>query len=347
MSYTNYKAADFLLDESFINYCSGCNQEDITFWETYLETHPEQATEIKIARELCIIISITPAETDKQQVLAKLKDSITANEQLRPLQSTRRIYKWMAAASIAAIIIAGYALFKPTQHTAPGYEIAAAMSGKYAPLATTNFNDRQTITLPDGSQVILNGASTLTIAPDFNTNSRYVYLQGEAYFDVKQDVNKPFVVITPQTATTALGTSFLIKQRNPAQQANIKLATGRVSVQAIHNNENMATLELSPGQQVSLNPNSTQFHESAFDTAEIQRWISRKLEFVKSDMQQITQQLEWYYGVSIQLENTPKDTVLFTGMFQNKRFDEVLDAIGFSNNFSYRHTNDTVFIRFE
>lgn len=348
MSYTDFKAADFLLDESFINYCSASNQGDIAFWENYLQTHPEQAEEIKIARELCHIIAVTPAAADKQQVLARLKQSVEAEAPHRvPSKGNRRIYRWMAAASVAAIFVVGYLLFKPAQHTAPVYEIGIAMAGKYLPVATTAFNDRQIITLPDGSRVTLNGASTLTIAPNFNTGSRYVYLQGEAFFEVHQDKDRPFVVITPQTATTALGTSFLVKSGKRTKEANIKLASGRVKVQAIRNNQNMATLELSPGQQVQLDAGSTQFNQSNFDTAEIQRWLSRKLEFVNADMQQISQQLEWYYGATIQLENTPKDTVLFTGVFQDKRFNEVLDAISFSNNFSYRQLNDTVFIRFE
>ncbi|MET6997534.1 FecR domain-containing protein [Chitinophaga defluvii] len=348
MSYTDFKAADFLLEESFINYCTASNEEDIAFWENYLQTHPEQAQEIRIAQELCHIIAVTPAAEDKEQVLARLKQSVENEPSLHiPSKDNSRIYRWMAAASVAAVFIIGYLLYKPASPTAPVYEISVALAGKYLPVAHTAFNDRQTITLPDGSRVTLNGSSTLTIAPDFNSRSRYVYLQGEAFFEIHQDKDRPFVVITPQTATTALGTSFLVKSGKRTQEANIKLATGRIKVQAIQNNQNMATLELSPGQQVQLDARSYQFNQSDFDTTEIQRWLTRKLEFVNADMQQISQQLEWYYGATIQLENTPKDTVLFTGVFQNKRFNEVLDAISFSNNFSYRQLNDTVFIRFE
>jgi ferric-dicitrate binding protein FerR (iron transport regulator) len=69
---------------------------------------------------------------------------------------------------------------------------------------------RQLINLPDGSKVVLNANSKLEYPPGFSNNTREVYLDGEAYFDIAHDPGKPFIVHTGSISTRVLGTAFNI-----------------------------------------------------------------------------------------------------------------------------------------
>src|SRR5690606_38970298 len=80
-------------------------------------------------------------------------------------------------------------------------------------LTTPNGGQYQ-INLSDGTLVLLNAASTLTYPAEFGENTREVILDGEAYFEVTKDPEKPFIVRTAKQRIEVLGTSFNINAYN-------------------------------------------------------------------------------------------------------------------------------------
>src|SRR3984957_19558734 len=89
---------------------------------------------------------------------------------------------------------------------------------------------RTKLMLPDGSQVWLNSGSKLTYSNAYNNNTREVELEGEAYFDVSKDLERPFIVHASSLNIKALGTAFVVKSYPQDETVEATLLRGIIEV---------------------------------------------------------------------------------------------------------------------
>ena len=100
------------------------------------------------------------------------------------------------------------------------------MQTVYVPAGQRTF-----VTLADGTTVWVNGKSTLTFPSHFSSRTRTVELDGEAYFDVRKNPEKQFIVSTAhQSAIKVLGTKFNVKAYKEADEVITTLVEGKVKV---------------------------------------------------------------------------------------------------------------------
>jgi len=355
--YTTYKADNLLLDESFVDYCKGNNRVAVKFWDDFLTAHPQMLVEVDKAKKLYQLISVTVPIEEKNAALDKIKEEIvsgrykleTRDDDVPVYQmTTGRKMNWLryvAAAAIIGILISSI-LWYSSNIRRPS-SIADFTKANYKEVLHAGNNQRKEVQLPDGSVALLNYGSVLKIADNFNQSERWVYLEGEAFFSVKKDAKKPFVVITSQTATTALGTSFKVRNYAGENNGNVMLATGKVKVQSMLAGVNKKEdLLLLPGEEAEWVKNE-QPHKSGFDQQMLLNWRNTKVAFEKADLPRIIETLEFYYGVQVSLENKPRMSIAFTGKFYEKSLKDVLEAIAFTNKFNYSQNGNIVSIRFQ
>ncbi|WP_316819405.1 FecR family protein [Pedobacter gandavensis] len=349
MKYTAYAVEDFLTEDTFLNYCLGNDQEAVLFWENIIQTHPELEERILKARTLFYLLAVKVDPQEKEQELQKLKMVIEQlgealpEQHLPANQPPSRKLSWISIAATVLIAVGVYALFNKKEY---GTIIPSTIETSKNLLIKTAYNERKTITLSDGSKVTLNGLTELKLDPDYNEKSRIIWLTGEAYFEVEKDKNKPFIVITGKTATTALGTSFKINNYNRRKETSVMLNTGKVSVGTIVNSMVKEELVLSPGEQVDISSSQDRFVKTTFNPQKIDDWYNRNLVFSKASLQEIKSRLNETYGIEIIAKNEPKNPIAFTGKFYGKGLTEVLNAIGFSNHFTYVIKGDRVELQF-
>lgn len=96
-----------------------------------------------------------------------------------------------------------------------------------------------TVFLSDGSKVILNAATTFRYPTSFNGKNRQVYLDGEAYFEVSKDVEKPFVVKLKKQEITVLGTTFNVQAYAHEPYSEVTLLTGQILLKHSTKEENL------------------------------------------------------------------------------------------------------------
>jgi transmembrane sensor len=161
-----------------------------------------------------------------------LPDQITSrmwdNIQNVTINKYKSFYNWVAAACAVIIMsFTGYQFFTPSHNNA------------IAITSTKTFSkDIRLICLPDGTRVWLNQNTLIEYPTEFAENERAVKLTGEAFFEVKRDVSRPFVITSGAIKTTVLGTSFTISSyTNKEPQVNVR--TGKVKVES---NENVVFL---------------------------------------------------------------------------------------------------------
>ena len=154
------------------------------------------------------------------------------------------------------------------------------------------------LTLADGTQVWLNADSRLEFPDRFNGNAREVRLQGEAYFEVKKDAKRPFIVHSDFLTTRVLGTSFNVRARS-RRDAVVTLVSGRVQVKAGEVAE-----VLTPGHQASLA--GSKLAVKAVDTYPIMQWKEGFFYFDNQTLFFIMQELSRWYGVNVSFDDTSK-----------------------------------------
>ena len=180
------------------------------------------------------------------------------------------------------------------------------------------------LTLADGTQVWLNAESRLEFPDRFNGNTREVRLQGEAYFEVKKDAKRPFIVHTDYLTTRVLGTSFDVRAYS-RKDASVTLVSGRVQVKT----GDLAQV-LSPGEQASLK--GSQLAVKAVDTYPITQWKEGFFYFDNQSLFFIMQELARWYGVNVSFDDTSKMQVrLHFVVERNKSLREAianLNALG-------------------
>ncbi|GAB3166551.1 FecR family protein [Telluribacter humicola] len=156
-------------------------------------------------------------------------------QQIRPVASTRTVrLAWLSG--IAACLALGSIWFFTLPTHQPESVVATTLKGQQGIEVKNTLASEQEVGLPDGTVVVLSQNSSLVYDKSFNQAKREVYLKGEAFFKVKRDVTKPFVVHAGDLVTEVLGTSFRIRQNEQGKKTEVSVLTGKVSVYAREDN---------------------------------------------------------------------------------------------------------------
>lgn len=200
--------------------------------------------------------------------------------------------------------------------------------------------------LPDGSLVWLNADSKLQYASNYGMLTRTVSLTGEAYFEVKNDVTKPFLVKSGNVAITATGTSFNVNTYFDNSNIEIVLDEGELIIENLFSS-------LIPGMplKTTLVPGNKAIYslrESVFQVVDIHDsfdytcWKDGILSFQHADFETVINSLERWYGVEFTWNGEPDSGWNYTGDFNNEYLESVLKALGLDGQFSYEINNNAV-----
>lgn len=252
----------------------------------------------------------------------------------------------ITAASLALILIS----FFTYRQVVIRQEVAQkdgqpVMIDKYSPAGQIS-----KVFLPDGSLVWLNADSKLQYASNYGKNTRTVSLTGEAYFDIKNDQEKPFLVKSGNLAITATGTSFNVNTFFSNNEVEIVLDRGNLTIENLFSS-------LIPGMPLKtmLVPGNIarySLRESVFIIDQIQDsydytcWKEGVLSFRHADFETVINSLERWYGVEFSWDAEPDYAWDFTGEFNNEYLESVLNALGLEGQFSYEIKNNTVELNF-
>ena len=195
----------------------------------------------------------------------------------------------------------------------------------YAPqlktIATVS-KEHKEVHLSDSSVVLLNGGSWIKFLDDFDEGAREVNLKGEAFFSVTKD-GHPFIVKTENAKTTVLGTKFNV--RSIGEKTEVFVKEGKVSVK--QNKSSDGTVELSKGQFSTVTKDQPPAVPREIDPY-VLSWIDGKLEFDKTRLTEIVDELERFYETKITFENYDDlKNYTLTGSFDHQEIDALLVMI--------------------
>lgn len=336
MKYNQYNINDFLKDEYFVRWVTKGDNGTNLFWEKWLQNNPDKAEEIAQAKQVINSLEYNESFSLKESEYVEILEEVLKgkpSQQQKPQLGYHPKFSGLGwAAAIALLVLSIYAL-RPAVPDALSEKPAITWVDK-----ETRSGQKNQIKLGDGTVVKLNAGSSLRFPENFDSNKREVYLEGEAFFEVVKDVNRPFSVITNDIVTTALGTSFNVKSKEETGNVRVALVTGKVKVEDTKG----SSVILTPSEMVMYK--NGKITKSSFDYNEEVAWRDGKLYFNRKQLKDVFEVLENWYGVEIEFPTTVKG--YYTGEFEhNPSLEKVLDGIAFATGLEYEVNNNSVNIK--
>ncbi len=195
------------------------------------------------------------------------------------------------------------------------------------------------VTLPDGSDVWLNAASTLRYPSHFGPGARVVEIDGEGYFSVANDAQRPFKVVSHGQEIDVLGTEFNISAYRDDAETKTTLVEGMVRVS---NLESKTAKLLSPGEQSAVRGATTETRR--VEVEPYTAWKDGVFHFDNTPLEAMLRQLARWYEVDIVYESSaPKER--FSGQLpRNVTMQTVLEMLRVSE-IDYRLAGNTLIIK--
>ena len=210
----------------------------------------------------------------------------------------------------------------------------------------TNNQSKETIILPDGSEVILNANSSIKVPNDLKENPlREVWLLGEAYFSVAHKPDKTrFIVHTENLNIEVLGTKFNVQNRRG--KTEVVLNEGKIKLTSNESGKSeIKSVMMKPNQLVSFAKNDTLLSIKAVKFEIYNAWQNNKLVFKDTKLSEVAHALEDYYGVKIVISDDKINNRQLTGTLPNDDLSVVLKSLAVTHNLEIIQSKDQIIWR--
>jgi transmembrane sensor len=193
-------------------------------------------------------------------------------------------------------------------------------------MAATVAAELDTVELPDGSRAILAPNSSLryTISP--RSGPRELQLEGEAYFDVEHDPERPFRVRTRHAVVEDLGTVFVVREYAGDPRMRVAVRSGAAALRA-RDDSSASRIELRSGDGAYVD-SSGAIARFTGDPASYGSWTRGKFEFDAASLPDVLAELASWYGVEFRMSDPTLEKQYFTGGFSSASLSRVLEILG-------------------
>ena len=280
MNPKDFSIEDFVLDKFFREWVLKPDRESNVFWEQYLKEHPYQVDIMEKARQIILNLPRIHQRIAENEVLqmwnnikSGMENSADQNINVIPIHSIavlkrqQEIQKWWFDYKILGKYAAVVLLFVTAIVSWYLVNQQPEIIKTRIVVKETQWGQKLIIYLSDGSEVMLNSGSTIEYPEHFTPDERVVFLNGEAFFKVAKDQNRPFKVITSKLTTEALGTSFNINAYPGSGTVDVSLVSGKVMV--YHDTSKL--IQLVPGESANYDGVNNTIEKAKFDPAFL-RW---------------------------------------------------------------------------
>ena len=322
---TNFNSIeDVIADEFFLAWYFRQDEMKAKEWEHWLLTHPDSVPLVE--KSIAWLkdnyrAEAAPALAATDAAWQKLDLALDAAPIVRMAPARRR---WIPAAAAALILLTA------------GFAYWSIRAGKT--VLDSNYGKLSEYKLPDGSQVLLNANSQLTISKEWEKgNDREVWLKGEAFFKVqKTPLKNKFIVHTRTMDIIVTGTQFNAVCRD--DESSVLLTEGSVTIRTPDGGE----IHMKPGDFVQLE-NNVPARKPA-DQEKILAWKQAKLDFENTPMSEVEKIITRHYGVKVTLADQSLAGKTISGVMPNDNLDVLIQALEATGEFKITKADHGIII---
>ncbi|MFA5327466.1 MAG: FecR domain-containing protein [Prolixibacteraceae bacterium] len=289
----------------------------------------EQLLKMTKSVDLYFDLKKYPAEEAWHKVESRIHSQMsTGKTNLRKI-IYNPVFRLAAAVLVAAVLLVS------------GYEVFFTPSATEKMLVISATDQvLNTFTLPDGTLVSLNSDTKVTYPKKFGRNTREVSIEGEAFFEVKPNKNKPFIIHAGKAQIKVLGTSFNVNAYPQLKQVEVIVETGKVQVlNQVAETTRTNELILTPGDKGTLVFSSNSLLKTTNQDPNFLAWKTHNLIFKATSLSEVIENLEKVYKVKIRLADSKLSGLLLTAQFNNYSLDFILKVIETTFQIEARNIN--------
>lgn len=313
MSYSQQELEALLENDEFVSWVLSPRPEENAYWQGWMQQHPDRKAMVEMIRGIREAENETTGNHElADQIWHDLQSQITP---VRRINWTR----YVAAAAVILLLGAGAWWFAPSgTQTIEKKGLVVQKNSRHELTARNTGSTLQTIYLLDGTRITLSPESSIHYTRLMAGDTREVSLEGEAFFEVAQDANRPFIVYSGDIITKVLGTSFRVKGND---QIVVAVRSGKVAV----SRKESATEQyiLLPNEQVVFNSKQNTLQKlNVTDVAILANPVpaTAVLNYDEAAVGDVLDQLAKMYAIDIQYDHT---------LFAKCRVTVVLDQASF------------------
>ncbi len=320
-AYTKYTIEDFILDSNFVKWIKDPSDEIEQHWQNVMTLYPNLKPLMIEARKIILAVkfdgSITIPEKELlwkkiefETILENKSKVVEMNASKRPI-----LYRRVAWSRIAVIFFL----------IASGITSAFFYYQNKSVKVATAFGEIKKVMLPDSSVITLNANSVIRYNLNWNaTESRRVWLDGEAYFSIRhKQNNQPFVVHATEIDIEVLGTEFDVSKRN--ESIKVLLSSGKIKLTDRHNKADPIIMK--PGDLVEIVSESRKLTKRIADPVKYSSWKESKLVFDNTSLEEIIQMLKNTYGWEIGIGDSSLLNEKLSGEISTENELKLLNAL--------------------
>ncbi len=315
-----------LLDRYLAGEASAAEAEAVRRW---LVDDPEHRLLLEDLRLIKRVVADRAPESSADAAWAKAVKTLEVAPQ--PRVSRRVLVGALAAAALVIALIGVGGVLRRT----PQWR-------EYATTAA----QRLVVRLQDGTQVTIAPRSRVRYTTDYGTARRDLYLDGEAYFQVAPDSQRPLRVHTAASLTEDLGTAFVVRAYADQVATEVVVAEGRVALSRADTTAvpHSPALVLEARDLGRLEPRGVAAVRRGVDVGRYLAWTRGVLAFDGTPLGDVVRTLGRWYNVEIRLADSALATRRLTATFQNESIDQVLKRIGLTVGLRVERAEGSVFL---
>ncbi len=240
-------------------------------------------------------------------------------------------------------------MFKPLLRAAAIFLVLAGLSAgvfylirqqQFATYATAT--DIKQVSLADGSLVTLNSNTIIKVHPDYTEKSRTVQLEGDAFFDVKPDKTKPFIVKTGNIIVQVTGTSFYIHTSQDKDKTEVIVKSGTVSV--FKKGDKKKKFNLQAGEKVYFDRENTTLIKQKNNDINYLSWKTKTMEFNAQPLDEIVSTLNNVYKKNITIKSDAIRDCKVTVTFEKQPLNAVLEVLKHTLDLEIQQQNKQIIL---
>lgn len=318
MANGNNDSTNDLITRHLAGETNAVEEQELHAWINLSEQNRRYYDDMKKAFDLAARHLSFPAATDinidVNQEWDRFRERISEVGQIRRISPSTF---WMRIAATILVIAATAGILYLNVRGNTVYETASVP---------------EAITLPDGSRIVLNANSSLSVNKDFGEGSRTVALTGEAFFQVEHDAARPFVIETNKARVEVVGTSFNVSAYDSIGDTEVIVKTGIVTFASTRGDQKV---NLVAGQKGVYSKSADKIETSINTDVNFLSWNTRHIVFEEKDLRAVVETLAKVYRADITLPDNIPASCTLTVTFDHQSLESIFKVLERTLNLKY------------
>jgi ferric-dicitrate binding protein FerR (iron transport regulator) len=265
--------------------------------------------------------SALPPPTKQQETRERIWDQITQRTQPLPVKKRLSKVRFRYAATVAGLLLTIVGLWRFDKvHD-------LTLLGVATQKVTTGAGQQRSLILEDGTVVRLNANSSLEFKARFGRRSRRVHLQGEAYFEVEHQIDRPFIVSASSAQVRVVGTSFNVSS---SSDSSVTVALLEGCVELGLSELGSPSVRLKPGEVARAYRDT--ISKRVTSVSNYTSWFNKRLVFDRTPLTEVARQLTELYQIQINVGSDVSRELTLTADLPRGSLDQVLANIAYTLN---------------